>query len=162
MVRLVALGLAAYCYLQPAFGFADDAAKLVVGTWRLTSWLIQVVGEQQVTEPLGPNPRGRLVITSDGYMSAIIAAANRKPATNNDERAALLNSLLAYTGKYVVEGDKITIKVDISWNELLTGQDQVRFINVEGNKLSIRTAEQVSAVYPGKKVVGTLVWERER
>jgi hypothetical protein len=33
---------------------------------------------------------------------------------------------------------------------------------VEGDKLSIRTAEHVSAVYPGKKVVGTLTWERER
>jgi hypothetical protein len=33
---------------------------------------------------------------------------------------------------------------------------------LEGNKLSIRTAEQASAVYPGKKVVGTLSWERER
>lgn len=106
MVRPAALGLAAYCYLQPGFAFADDAARLAIGTWKLTSWLIQVVGEQQATEPLEPNPRARLVITSDGYMSAIIAAANRKPATNNDERAALLNSMLAYTGKYVVEGDK--------------------------------------------------------
>jgi hypothetical protein len=55
-VRLAALGLAAYCYLQPGFAFADDAAKLAVGTWKLTSWLIQVVGEQQATGPLGPNP----------------------------------------------------------------------------------------------------------
>ena len=33
---------------------------------------------------------------------------------------------------------------------------------LEADKLSIRTAEQMSAVYPGKKVVGTLTWERER
>ena len=162
MVRLVALGLAAFCYFQPGFAFADDAAKLMVGTWKLTSWVIQVVGEQQATEPMGGNPKGRLVITPDGYMSVIVAAGNRKPATNNDERAALLNSLLACTGKYNVEGDKITINVDVSWNELLTGQDQVRYVKVEGDKLSIRTAEQVSAVYPGKRVIGTLAWERER
>jgi hypothetical protein len=29
-----------------------------------------------------------------------------------------------------------------------------------GNKLSIRTAKQLSAVLPGKKVVGTLTYER--
>ncbi|WP_442869465.1 lipocalin-like domain-containing protein [Bradyrhizobium sp. CCBAU 11434] len=61
-----------------------------------------------------------------------------------------------------MEGDRFTTKVDISWNELLTGQDQVRFFKLEGDKLSLRTAEQISAVYPGKKVVGTLEWERER
>ena len=162
MVRMVALAFAAYCCLQPGFARADDTAKQLVGSWKLSSWVIQVIGEQQATEPLGPNPKGRLVITPDGYMVAIIAAANRKPATNNDESAALLNSLLAYTGKVTTDGGKITIKVDISWNELLTGQDQVRFVKVEGDKLSIRTAEQISAVFPGKKVIGTLAWERER
>jgi hypothetical protein len=162
MVRLVALAFSAYCYLQPSFARADDAAKQLVGSWKLSSWVIQVIGEQQATEPFGPNPKGRLVIAPDGYMVGIIAAANRKPATNNEERAALLNSLLAYTGKVTIDGDKFTTKVDISGNELLTGLDQVRFFKLEGDKLSIRTAEQVSSVFPGKKVIGTLAWERER
>jgi hypothetical protein len=35
-------------------------------------------------------------------------------------------------------------------------------VAVNGDKLSIRTAEQLSAVLPGKKVVGTLTYERER
>ena len=95
-------------------------------------------------------------------MAFIIVAPNRKSATNNDESAALLKSLMAYTGKFTIEGDKFTTKVDISWNELLTGQDQVRYFKMESDRLSIRTAEQVSAVYPGKKVIGTLTWERER
>ncbi len=95
-------------------------------------------------------------------MAFIIVAPNRKSATNNDESAALLKSLMAYTGKFTIEGDKFTTKVDISWNELLTGRDQVRYFKMESDRLSIRTAEQVSAVYPGKKVIGTLTWERER
>jgi hypothetical protein len=69
---------------------------------------------------------------------------------------------MVYTGRFTIENDKFTTKVDISWNELLTGQDQVRFFELEGDKLTIRTAEQASAVYPGKRVVGTLAWERER
>ena len=161
MVRLVALALAAYCTLQPGFALAEDAAKQLVGSWKLSSWIIQIIGGE-ATEPLGPNPKGRALITPDGYAAFIIVAANRKPATNNDESAALLKSLMTYTGKFVIDGEKFTTKVDISWNELLTGQDQVRFFKVEGDTLTIRTAEQVSAVYPGKKVVGTLTWERER
>jgi hypothetical protein len=161
MVRLLALALAAYCYLQPELALAEDTARQLAGSWKLNSWTIQIIGGE-ATEPFGPNPKGRLVFTADGYVVAIIAAANRKPATNNEESATLLKSLLAYTGKFIIEGDKFTTEVDISWNELQTGQDQVRFFKLEGDKLSIRTAEQASAVYPGKRVVGTLTWERER
>src|SRR5262249_52843504 len=98
----------------------------------------------------------------DGHVAFLIVAANRKPAANDVESAALLKSLVAYTGQFTIDGDKFTTKVDISWNELFTGQDQVRFFKLEGDKLSIRTAEQARAVYPGKKVIGTLAWERER
>jgi hypothetical protein len=44
ILRLIAFALAAYCYLQSGFGMADEAAKQLVGSWRLTSWVIQVVG----------------------------------------------------------------------------------------------------------------------
>jgi len=161
MARLVAFILAIYCYLQPGLALAQDAAKQLAGSWKLSSWTIQIVGGE-ATEPFGPNPKGRAVFTPDGYATFVIVAADRKPATNNEESAALLKTLMAYTGKFSIDGDKFITKVDISWNELLTGQDQVRFFKLEEDKLSIRTAEQVSAVYPGKKVVGTLTWERER
>ena len=161
MARLIALLLSACCCLHAGFAVADDAAKHLVGSWTLRSWTIQIVGGE-LMEPFGPNPKGRAVFTPDQHVAFIIVAANRKPPTNNDESAALLKSLLAYTGKFKIEGDKFTTKVDISWNELLTGQDQVRFFKIEGDRLSLRTAEQVSAVYPGKKVIGTLTWQRER
>jgi hypothetical protein len=157
-VRILAFLLT--CYFQLGFALADDTAKQLVGSWKLSSWVIQIIGGE-ATEPFGSNPKGRAVFTQEGYAAFIIVAANRKPATNNDESAALLKSLLVYTGKFAIEGDKFTTKVDISGNELLTGQDQVRFFKLEGDRLSIRTAEQISSVYVGKKVVGTLTWERE-
>ena len=161
MVRLLTLAVAVYCYLQTGLAMADEIAKQLIGSWKLSSWTIQIVGGD-VTEPFGPNPKGRAVFTPDGYATFVIVAADRKPATNNEESAALLKTLMAYTGKFSIDGDKFITKVDISWNELLTGQDQLRFFKLEGDKLTIRTAEQTSAVYPGKKVVGTLTWERER
>ena len=161
MVRLLALAVAAYCYLAPGLALAEDAARQLAGSWKLSSWTIQIIGGD-VTEPLGRNPKGRAVFTPDGYMAVVIVAANRKPAANDAESAALLKTLMVYTGPFTIDGDKFTTKVDMSWNELLTGQDQVRFFKLEGDKLTIRTAEQPSGVYPGKKVVGTLTWERER
>jgi len=116
MVRLVAFALAAYCYLQPGLALAQDTARQLTGSWKLTSWTIQIIGGD-LTEPFGPNPKGRAVFTADGYVAFVIVAANRKPATNNEESAALLKSLLAYTGRFTIEGDKFTTKVDISGNE---------------------------------------------
>jgi hypothetical protein len=161
VTRLLAFAVGVYCYLEPGLAFAEDTTRQLAGSWKLTSWTIQIIGGD-VTEPFGRNAKGRALITPDGYAAFVIAAANRKPAANDAESAALLKTLMVYTGPFIIENDKFTTKVDISWNELLTGQDQVRFFTLEGDKLTIRTAEQASAVYPGKKVVGTLTWERER
>ena len=160
-MRFVAFALAAYCCLQPGLVFGQDAAKQLVGSWKLTSWTIQVI-DGEATQPFGPNPKGRAVFTPDGFSAFMIARPDRKPATSDADSAALLKSLMVYTGKFTVDGDKLTTNVDLSWNEILTGTAQVRVFKLEGDKLFVRTAEQASAVYPGKKVVGTLTWERER
>ncbi len=159
-MRFLALAAFACCYFQPGLAFAEDMSKQLAGSWKLTSWTIQIVGGER-SEPLGPNPKGRAVFTPDGYVVFLIVSANRKPAKNDVESAALLKSLMAYTGKFTIDGDKFINKVDASWNELFTGSEQVRFFKVEGDELSLRTPEIVSAVYPGKKVIGTLTWERE-
>ncbi len=142
---------------------ADYVEKQLAGTWKLTAWSVQVIGED-TRQPFGPSPKGRLVMTGDGYWVVIITGANRRPAKSADEKAALLDSMLAYSGKYTIEGDKITIRVDMSSNEVFIGANQVqtRFFKLEGDKLTIRTPEIASAALPGKKVVGTNVFERER
>jgi len=158
--RLLAIVLAAYCLVQPELARAQDAARQLAGSWKLSSWTIQVIGGE-ATEPFGPNPKGRAVFASDGYVVFFIVGANRKPAVNEAESATLLKTLLAYSGKFTIDGDKFTTRVDMSGNELFTGQEQVRYFKLDGDKLSIRTPAQISSVFPGKKVVGTLTWERE-
>jgi hypothetical protein len=157
MLRFLTLALAACCSFQSAF--AQDAKQLV-GTWKLAAWQVQYVGEEP-KEPFGAKPNGRLIVAPDGYWSVIIAKADRKPATNNAERAALLRSMVAYTGKFTVEGDKITSSTDIAWNEVNTGRTQIRYFKMEGDKLVIRSPEQASVLTPGKRVTTTLTWERE-
>jgi hypothetical protein len=163
MKSIFAIVLAASCSVWPAFSFADDAAAQLVGTWRLVSWLVKFDGGDTV-EPYGPNARGRLVLTPDRRWIVILTGADRKPAKSVEEKAALLDTVLAYSGVYTVEGNKITTKVDMSSNEIYTGanQDQTRFFGIEGDKLTLRTPEIVSAVRPGQKAVGTITFERER
>jgi Lipocalin-like domain len=52
---------------------------------------------------------------------------------------------MVYSGPFTIEDDKFTTKVDISWNELLTGHDQVRFFKLQGDKLTIRTADAATS-----------------
>ena len=139
----------------------DNAAKLY-GSWKLISWVAQIVGEKSPPmEPFGPKPKGRLILMPDGHMMALLSTPDRKPAQNDAERAALLQSMVAYTGTYTIEGDKWTTIVDQSHNVTLMLQPQVRYFKVDGDKLYIRVPEGPTALFPGKRMTSTLEWVRE-
>src|SRR5262249_54725237 len=163
MKRSLALFFASCCLFWTGLSFADDAAKELAGTWKVVSLITRFDGGDAV-EPFGPNPKGRLVLTPDGRWLIILTGANRGPAKDPEGKAALLDSMLACSGKYTVEGNRMMIRVDMSWNEIYSGanQDQTRFFTIEGDKLIIRSPEIVSAVRPGQKAVATLTVERER
>ncbi len=163
MKWIFALIISICCFFRTGFSFADDAAKQIAGTWKVVSWLTKFDGGD-IVEPYGPSPKGRLVLTPEGQWIIILTGANRRPAKNIDEKAALFDSMLAYSGKYTIEGNRMTIRVDMSSNEIYTGanQNQTRFFNIEGDKLTIRTPEIESAVRSGQKAVGTITFERER
>lgn len=142
---------------------ADDASKQLIGTWNMTSWTLQVVGESGGREPFGANAKGRLIITPQNDFMVIITGGNRQPAKTPEEKAALLDTLLSYAGKSTIDGNKIVTTIDMSSNEVFTGANrtQVRFFELNGNTLTIKTPEISSAALPGKKVVGTLTWVKE-
>ena len=56
----------------------------------------------------------------------------------DEEKARLFETLIAYSGTYVV--GKATHKVDLSWNQSWTGGDQIRFFKIDGTMLTITTA----------------------
>jgi len=62
MARLVALLVAFCCYFPFGPVFAGGTSKQLVGSWKLISWTIQIVGGD-ATEPFGPNPKGRALFT---------------------------------------------------------------------------------------------------
>ena len=62
--------------------------------------------------------------------------------------------MLAYSGKYRTEGNKIIINVDIAWDETWTG-------SADGDKLYIESAPQPFANFGGKTMRGILVWMRQ-
>ena len=164
MRRIVAvLALSSLMLARPGYA-DDDIAKKLIGSWRLISFKVQVIGESaEPRDMLGPEPFGRIIMTPEHTMAAYIAKQGRKgPPSNDAEAAALLSSMNAYTGRYRLEGDKLVTTVDGAWNEIFKAREQVRYFSLDGDKLTLRTPEQPSATLPGKRVISTVLWEREK
>jgi hypothetical protein len=114
------------------------AAKLLLGTWKLQSYVATTEAGETST-PYGEHPTGYLSYAADGRMSAIGTADGRtRPsgaAITDAERLLLYQTLFAYAGTYTVEDGTVTHHVDISWNQVWTGTEQVRFYRVTGDTL---------------------------
>ena len=155
---VVALALIAGVEFSVPARAADPAA--LIGNWKLVSW--QVVVGDETLNPFGSQPKGYLILTREGRSMALTTAVDRKPGDGVVERAALQKSMLAYTGKFRVEGDDFITTVDISWNEIWNGTEQRRHYRVEGDRLFIESAPAPSILYPGRIDFRRIVWEREK
>lgn len=153
------LALLVLLIASPAFG--QDSP--LVGNWKLVSFQTIYDGNEAAPQDMyGTSPNGYLVLTREGRMMVLLTNDNRKAGSGDAERAALHKSMIAYSGKYKVEGNSFVTTVDISWNEAWTGTEQRRSYKLDGDKLSFETAPAPSTLLPGKTAVGRLVWAREK
>ncbi len=137
-----------------------SAEPNVVGNWKLVTLVEEDLATGRKTDLLGEHPKGYLIYTPQGRMMGLIVHDRRSPPQTDEDRINLHKYMVAYSGRYTVEGDKVVHHVDISWNETLTGTDLVRFVKLEGNKLTITTAPARNSI-SGLYSVSVLVWERE-
>jgi pyridoxine/pyridoxamine 5'-phosphate oxidase len=135
------------------------SADALIGSWKLISW--QVVVEGQPQDLFGSEPKGYLILTREGRAMALTTAQSRTAGDGDAERAALHKSMLAYTGRYRVDGDEFVTTVDASWNEAWNGTEQRRRFRIDGNRLIIESAPAPSILFPGKVDYRRIVWERE-
>jgi hypothetical protein len=156
MLKLKWLVVLLLSVLVGAPGFADDSAK-VQGIWKLVGYEIEIQATGQKEPAMGPNPTGYTVFTPEGRVWFVLTGSDRKPAKTVEERAELLNTVVAYTGQYRVEGDKWITKVDVAWNPEWVGTEQVRTFKLEGNRLQVLTPWRVMPNWPQKGVTRSIV-----
>ena len=156
---LVVLGLFLIA-LQPSF--ADDRAQ-IVGVWKLVSWEREVQATGARLPIMGKNPTGYLVFTPEGRMVQIVTAEGRKAPNTEKERAALLDSMTAFTGMYRVEGDRYITKFDVAWHPARVGAEVVSSFKFEGDRLQV-IGDWMPAIAAGKRAVGRTIatWERAK
>jgi len=132
--------------------------QAVPGTYKIVSFDVQLDGAESVN-PLGKAPKGYVILTKSTFMS-MITGDNRSPAKTADEKAALLDSMIAYTGPYRVEGNKLIVDVEASWSQTWAGKPQTRTFSVQGNRLTLETERAPYTRDPTKMAVLKLVFEK--
>ncbi len=135
----------------------------LLGAWRLASWDWSDEAGNKVDSPLGEEAIGQLIYDRSGAVSAQLMRPNQPRFVDDDwrrahlaERAAAWLGYFCYFGTYTVDeaAGTVTHRVAGSWFPNLVGTDQLRYVTLAENRLSL-TAET-----PWGRV--TLVWERER
>ena len=136
------------------------AEPSLVGNWKMVSYLTEELATGEKTALLGEHPKGYLIYTPEGRMMALSVHETRSPPKTDEDRINLHKNMVAYSGRYTVEGNKVVHHIDISWNQSWTGTDQVRFFKLEGNTLTIKTAPTKNPI-TGMESTSVVVWERE-
>lgn len=130
----------------------------VVGTYKVISFDFQIDGADTKSY-FGESPRGYIVLTKTLFIS-MLASESRRPGRSDIEKAALLDSMLAYTGPYHIDGNKLIVDVEASWTQVWTGKKQSRTWSMQGSRLTLVTDPAPYVRDPSKTVVATLVFEK--
>ena len=132
----------------------------ILGSWRLVSLGLRMEDTGEIIEPFGPHPDGSIIFTSDGRMMTVINASGRPSGETESEMAAAFRGMMAYTGPFSIEGDRVTIEVDASWHPSWERTRQVRFVELDGDRLTLTSEVQGHPANPDRKLRGIIRWMR--
>jgi len=85
-------------------------------------------------------------------MMVLITAKVREPGNTDEKLVALFRTVMAYTGRYRIDGDRFITKVDSSWNEAWNGSEQERSYKLDGDTLVVFTAWMPNPLVSGNPI----------
>jgi len=140
------------------------AENPLMGTWSLVSYKVMNAEGVQIVEPFGPNPRGLLIYTKDGFMSGQLMSADRLPGGSDiprrasaEEKVLAFDSYIGYCGTYEQQGERVIHHVMTSFFPNWIGMDLVRVMQLDGNLLTL-IAPPVIGKAKGRTV--QITWRR--
>jgi len=132
---------------QPSF--ANDNAK-ILGIWKLVSFEAEIQATGQKEPLMGQHPTGYVIFTPEGRAMFMLTGEGRMAPKTTEDRANLLNTLVAYTGMYRLEEDKWITKIDVAWNPEWIGTEQTRSFKIDGDHLQVITTWGIAPNWPDK------------
>jgi hypothetical protein len=161
MLAMRTISFVTSLFLLSPSAWANDTERLV-GNWKLVSFFTEDVQTKQRVNPYGERPTGAIAFTPEGRFFGMITAEGRKAPQTPEEQAAVYRTMIAYTGKWRLDGDRFITKVDVAWDPAWVGTDRVRFWRVEGNKLFASAPPIPNPNVAGGMLIATAVWEKEQ
>jgi hypothetical protein len=145
---------------------ADELRTNLIGAWTLESYVSTNVDGSDVSYPLGPDARGIIMYTADGYMSAQLMRSDRIPfdrddphLAHDDELAEAAAGYLTYAGPFsVVDDGLIAHHVEVSLLPNWIGGIQYRTARLEDSCLELGPPEPI--LLDGERRRAKLVWRR--
>jgi len=137
--------------------------KKLEGTWQIVAWKKKSSESADESNVFGPNPTGYINYAPDGRMMVLLLHGDRvrpcfSPATDT-EKINLYDTMLAYTGTYIVEEDRVVHSLDASWNELWKDTIQVRFFSFIKGQLIYKTPLTIDPI-DGKSCIYRIILEK--
>ena len=140
----------------------------IVGTWLMFDRGTDDPADEAASlARYGPEPRGLLIISDEGWMNAAISWRDRPgltgdPAWHTDaldaERLHAFDTYISYGGRWRLENDVFTTQVEFALNPSWVGGEQVRGMEtLPGGGLKLT----LSRAWPDGRVVNAWVrWRR--
>ena len=145
---------------------SKDLRTYLLGAWVLESYAELAEDESVANWPLGNDARGLLIYSSDGFMSAFLAPATRRPFASGDwfspapDELAEAARVIAYAGRYHVDqiAGTVTHAVELSFFPNWSGLDQVRRVARPSGRLVLKPEKPIQS--DGRMTWPQLVWVR--
>ena len=152
---------------KPAMSPRSDIpiADRIVGSWELVEYST-TSDTGTVGHPLGPDARGLIIYSADGFMSAQIMRPGRTPYRSanvhrgeTSERGEAAGGYLAYSGPYHVDETNSAV-----WHEMAVslypnwiGDNQKRHVRFDGDRMTLSSDP---LVFRTTTLLPALVWRR--
>jgi hypothetical protein len=151
------------------FGMGSDAISTgvvgatkgkLVGTWKLVSASSTTSKGEKNETPYGVGPAGFLTYAEEGRVTSLISYGGRKSlsiSATPEDQAEAFSTFLAYTGRYTLNGDKVTHHIEISSIQNYVGKDLIRGVKFDGDRITLTTPP---TLVNGKIQTIELIWQR--
>jgi hypothetical protein len=118
----------------------------VLGAWELVSFVASDAGTDVDRHPLGRTPRGLILYTVDGHMSAQLAEPD-------------MGGYISYGGRFSVDEETSTLHHEVTMSMMpeLLAQPQFRHARVDGDLLTLSATRTDDT---GVTTHSSLLWKR--
>src|ERR1700730_8122811 len=110
----------------------------LIGSWKLTSVQFRMSDNGEIIDdPI----QGFCTFDANGRWTVVAVPLDLGAPVNDAERAAIFNRTSAFSGRCEFNGNQMNVKADIAWNPAFKGMEFVRFVDLEGDQLTITQPE---------------------